>query len=235
MIQIAIVEDDAAERQRIGQCLSYLEQTENLHFNITEFSTGTAFIGNYRPDYDIVFMDIDLPGMDGMETAKELRKMDPRVILIFVTNMAQYAIQGYEVDAMDFILKPINKYSFAMKVKRAAARTTRRADDYVTLRTERESRNVRLAAIKYLEVTGHYVVFHTTEGNFTEYTTLKEAYGRINREFFVHCSRSFLVNLQYVESVNKDTVTVGGEELNISRPQRRSFLAAMSEYMGGRR
>ena len=71
--------------------------------------------------FDIVLMDIDMPGMNGMETARALRKVDAAVILIFVTNMAQFAISGYEVDATDFILKPVNKYSFAIKIPVIAA------------------------------------------------------------------------------------------------------------------
>ena len=104
MIKVAIVEDDQDERTRIRECLSYYAGSEGLNFDVAEFSTGNAFIGNYRPQYDIVFMDIEMPGMDGMETAEAMRKMDLSVLLIFVTNMAQYAISGYSVEALDFVV-----------------------------------------------------------------------------------------------------------------------------------
>lgn len=234
MIQVAIVEDEAESRARIKECLAFLEETENMAFSVSEFSTGTAFLGSYSQDYDIVFMDIEMPGMDGMECARALRKMDTSVVLIFVTNLAQFAITGYEVEALDFILKPINKYSFAMKVKRAVARTSKRHDEFIAVKTEGETRSVRIASIKYLEVTGHYVVYHTTEGDITEYITLKDVYGKINRSYFVYASRSFLVNLRYVTAVNRETVSLGEDEVLISRPQRRAFLAAVSDYMGGR-
>lgn len=228
------MEDEAESRARIKECLAFLEETENMAFSVSEFSTGTAFLGSYSQDYDIVFMDIEMPGMDGMECARALRKMDTSVVLIFVTNLAQFAITGYEVEALDFILKPINKYSFAMKVKRAVARTSKRHDEFIAVKTEGETRSVRIASIKYLEVTGHYVVYHTTEGDVTEYITLKDVYGKINRSYFVYASRSFLVNLRYVTAVNRETVSLGEDEVLISRPQRRAFLAAVSDYMGGR-
>ena len=235
MIRVAVVENDAPERAKIHECLSYLEQTEHIAFQITEFSSGTAFIGAYEPVYDIVFMDIEMPGMDGMETARELRKTDPAVILIFVTNMAQYAIAGYEVDALDFILKPINKYSFAIKVKRAVSRIPKKTEDFISVKTEGEFKNVQVAAVRFLDIDGHYVVYHLTDEELREYTTLKEACGKLKRSFFVFANRSCLVNLFFVTSVSKDSVMLGSDRIDISRPQRKTFLNAVSEFMGGGR
>ena len=235
LIRVAIVEDDGAERERLRACLRWLEESEGLRFHVTEFSSGTAFIGSFEPGYDLVFMDIEMPGMDGMETARALRKMDASVLLIFVTNMAQYAIAGYEVDALDFILKPVNRYSFAIKMKRAAARIPKRIEEYVTVKTEGELRQLPIASVRWLDIDGHYVVYHTADGDFEEYGTLKEAYGKLNRPSFVFVNRSCLVNLYHVSAVSKNSVTVGDRQLDISRPQRKSFLAAMSDFMGGRR
>ncbi|MBP5248965.1 MAG: response regulator transcription factor [Lachnospiraceae bacterium] len=233
MIQIAIVEDDPAERARIRSCLEFFEKTEDVSFHITEFPTGTAFLGNYRSEFDIVFMDIQMPGMDGMETARALREIDPSVILIFVTNMPQYAVLGYEVSALDFVLKPINKYSFALKVKRAVSRTTKRKDEYIPVKTEGEITSIRIASIRYVDMEDRHVVYHMTEGNYAEAVTLKQACAKINRDYFVYCNRSFLVNLRYVSSVNREIVTVGKDELIISRPQRKAFLSALSDFIGG--
>lgn len=235
MIRAAIVEDDPRERERLRSCLRELEQSEGLRIHVSEFPTGTAFLGSYTPDFDIVFMDIEMPGMNGMETARAVRQTDESVLLIFVTNMAQYAIAGYEVDAMDFILKPVNKYSFALKMKRALARIPRRTDEYISVRHERELRQLAVSSIQYVDIDGHYVVYHTAEGSCREYGTLKEAYGKLNRTCFAFVNRSCLVNLYHVSAVGKNTATVGGDQLDISRPQKKSFLAAMSDFMGGRR
>ena len=235
MIRAVIVENDADERLRIRECLSWLEQTENTSFQITEFPSGTAFIGAYEPEYDIVFMDIEMPGMNGLEAARELRKIDPAVILIFVTNMAQYAIAGYEVEALDFILKPINKYSFAIKVKRAVSRVPKKTEDYIFVKTDGEKRQIPISSVRYLDMDGHYVIYHTKEGDLKEYATLKEACGKLQRSFFVFANRSCLVNLFYVTSVSRDSVMLGNDRIDISRPQKKVFLNAVSEFMGGGR
>ena len=101
MIRVAIVEDDAAEREKIQGYLNELSRQEQIQFEIAPYPSGLNFIMGEMKGFDIVLMDIDMPGVNGMETAQALRKVDPTVILIFVTNMAQYAISGYEVDATE--------------------------------------------------------------------------------------------------------------------------------------
>lgn len=233
MINVAIVDDEKDIRDNLIDCFSFVSKELNLEFNITQFESGLSFLEDYKSAYDIVLMDIDMPGIDGMETARQLRKVDPVVVLIFVTNMAQYAISGYEVDALDFILKPVNKYSFGIKLKRAISRIPSKNDDFITIKLEKEIIKIKISSIKFLEVNKHYVIFHTNEGDYMEYTTLKDATLRINKDYFILANRSFLINPNYVTAVSKDTVTIGTIKIDISRPQRKTFLSAMSKYLGG--
>ncbi len=234
MIRVAIVEDDVAEREKIQGYLHDFSLQEQVPFEIDPYPSGLNFIMGEMQGYDIVLMDIDMPGMNGMETAQALRRVDPAVILIFVTNMAQYAISGYEVDATDFILKPVNKYSFIIKLKRAVSRTAKKNDDVIRIKQEGTLHLVSLSSIKYLEVTGHYVIYHTAQGDFTEYTTLKEARKKINRPYFSQCNQSFLVNLRYLEAVSRETATVAGTEISISRKMRPDFLNTVTDFLGGK-
>ncbi|MBQ7324097.1 MAG: response regulator transcription factor [Clostridia bacterium] len=234
MISIAIVEDNEKERRFIRSCLEEIAKQEGISLHVEEFPSGTAFLGNYQPFYDIVLMDIEMPIMNGMETARMLRKIDEAVLLLFVTNMSQYAVQGYDVDALDFIVKPINPYSFAIKLKRALARTVKQADDVIPIYTEGEMHMVKASAIRYLEVSGHYVIYHTTTGVYSEYSTLKNVEKKINKPHFVRCNRCYLVNLRYVTAIKKELVYLGKEELLISRPQKKLFLESYVEYLGGR-
>ena len=168
MLHVAIVEDEESERAHLKNCLRYLGEKEQIAFQVSEFPSGMAFLGDYKPIYDIVLMDIEMPGMNGLETARALRQMDMSVILVFVTNMAQYAVNGYE---------------FAMKMTRAVSRTTKRQDESIRIKGAGGFYVLRVASIKYLEVLEHYVTYHTTEGDFTEYITLKDAEKKLSKPF----------------------------------------------------
>ena len=233
MIRIAIVEDERRERAHLRDCLAYMAEKEQLEFDIVEFGSGEEFLGGYQPVYDIVLMDIELPGINGMETAKALRRLDSFVLLVFVTNMVQYAVSGYEVDALNYILKPVNRFDFALKMNKAISRTAKRTEKSVQMRAGKDLYMLPVAAIRYLEVDGHYIVYHTTEGDYSEYITLKEAEKKLDKPYFVRCNRCYLVNLKYVAAVRDDVVQVGRDELLISRPQKKAFLNALAVFIGG--
>ena len=233
MIRIAIVEDEPTERDRIKVYLEEIAQEDQTQFDIEQYSSGMAFVMRGMEDYDLVLMDIDMPNLNGIETAKALRKVDQSATLIFVTNMAQYAISGYEVNAVDFILKPVNRYSFAIKIKRAISRTAKKNDNAIQIKMDGTIFLVHMYQIMYLEVDGHYVIFHTTQGDYKEYTTLKLAQKRINSSHFVQCNQSFLINMKYIESVSRESVTVGGTVIYISRKMKTEFMNAVLDFLGG--
>ena len=104
MIRIAIVEDEQLFREKILRYLHRYEEKNKQSFSIKTFENGMQFLTDYRPEYDIIFMDIEMPYLSGMETAKRIRKVDSRTAIAFITNMANYAVQGYEVEAIDFIV-----------------------------------------------------------------------------------------------------------------------------------
>ena len=182
--------------------------------------------------YDIVFMDIVLPDMDGMTAAKKLRESDKSVVLIFVTNMSQYAINGYEVGAADFIVKPFEYEHFAIKMQRIIGRLNIH-DVILPVKTADAVISVAASDLKYVEVRGHELIYHTTHGNYSSYGSLSKVEHRLEEMSFVRCNSYYLVNPRYVESINNNAAVVGGDTLNISYAKRKSFRKAVVEYLGG--
>ena len=116
---------------------------------------------------DLILMDIEMPLMDGMTAAKCIRELDQSVIIIFITNMAKYAIKGYAVDALDYVLKPVPYFAFSQQLLKALARLEKRAKHYLTVPVEGGLRRLDTASIYYLESEGHRVLFYTDEGDFS--------------------------------------------------------------------
>ena len=107
-MKIAVVEDEREYREVLKEYLSRYEEQKNLTFEVIEFTNAISFLENYAPVYDVVFMDIRMKYMDGMTAAHKLREADPNAVLVFVTSLTQYAVEGYSVDATDYIVKPVS-------------------------------------------------------------------------------------------------------------------------------
>lgn len=230
---VAIVEDSPAEAELLRSYFARFTREHGVDFTLTCFASGEEFLNKYRPAYDLVLMDIGLPGHNGMETAAALRERDRSVTLIFVTNMAQFAVKGYEVDAFDFVVKPVGYSNFALKLQRALNKLDTRRDSEVLVTLSDSMVRLSASQIKYIEISGHRMVYHTTDGELYAYGNLKEVEATLGGGMFARCNNCYLVNLNYVRAVQGHTVTVGSDELQISRPRRKAFIQALNDYLGG--
>lgn len=155
------------------------------------------------------------------------------MVLVFVTNMAQYAIRGYEVDALDFVLKPVNYYQFRVKLERAIRRAERRGHAQVTIQTGGELRVLNTDEICYLETHNRMLYYHTADEVLPVRDSMRSAEQRLTPFHFVRCNQCYLVNLKHIKAVQDEFVVVGKERLAISRRQRTAFMAAVASYVGG--
>jgi DNA-binding LytR/AlgR family response regulator len=233
MYRIAVVEDD---RNFVEELKNYLEQyakEEGQEFEVSVFYDGAEILENYAPKYDLILLDIEMPKVNGMDAAEKIREMDENVVLMFITNMAQYAIRGYSVGALDFVMKPITYYTFSMKIRRAMKRVQKRELPSLLLTLPEGVRKVEVRQIYYVEVQNHMLHYHTDEGEFILRGSLQSAENTLPAKVFAKCNHWYLVNLMHVMEVRKNTAVVGGFELEISRRNRPGFLKALAEYMGG--
>ena len=159
--------------------------------------------------------------------------MDSDVVLMFVTNMAQYAINGYAVGALDFVLKPVNYYTFTVRFARAIQRARQRENGQILLTLPDCVRRLDTQQIYYVEVQNRMLHYHTELGEFVLRGTMQSAEKELSRYHFVRCNHWYLVNLSHVAEVRRDMVVVAGTELEISRRNRTAFLTALTEYVGG--
>ena len=233
MIRIALVEDEAEVRAQLQGYVQRHTRQYGTEFVVTEFADGMELLDDYRPVYDVLFLDVEMKHLDGMETARRVRELDKDVIIVFITNMAQYAIGGYAVGALDYVLKPVPYFAFSQQLLKAVSRLEKRAKHYLTVPVEGGLRRLDTASIYYLESEGHRVNFYTDEGDFSAPGALKTFEEKLADCPFARCNSGYLVNLAQVRELRQSTVQVGPCELQVSRPKRKAFLAALTDYIGG--
>ncbi len=219
MIRVAIVEDDAEVQGVLQEYVRRYTRQYGTEFEVTVFADGVDILEDYRAVYDIIFLDVEMKHLDGMTTAERIRQMDADVILIFITNMAQYAIRGYSVGALDYVLKPVPYFAFSQQLLKAVARLEKRAKHYLTVPVEGGLRRLDTASIYYLESEGHRVHFYTDEGDFSAPGALKAFEEKLADCPFARCNSGYLVNLAQVRELRQSTVQVGPCELQVSRPK----------------
>lgn len=212
----------------------YREENPSFEYVLKTYDRGISLIEDYKRDADLIFLDIKLPDMLGIDVARSIRKKDENVMIIFVTNLAQYAVDGYSVNAFDYILKPLRYVSFEAKLTRAL-RTLSHRDRGVVLDLKNKESAYRVSSdsIVYIESIGHDIYFHVGSDVIRQWGTLGKYEEMLRSEGFARCNTSYLINLKYVSTIKKDVVAVGDTDVPISRNKRKDFLAALAQYKGG--
>ena len=233
MIRIGIAEDDQFYIEQIQSYLNqYMKETGET-FSVRVFRDGLQLVFDYKPEFDILLLDVQMPKMDGITAAKRIRKVDREVAILFITNMAQYAINGYEVRARSYILKPINYYGFYLELQEAIASLKRRDVKSLLLTTEDGMVKVPVGKVLYVENQKHDLYIHTVDQVIRMRSAMKDMEERLAGCFFARSSVSYLVNLAHVSGISGDMVLIEGEKLPISRQKRKEFIAALTAYIGG--
>lgn len=232
---IAIVEDENDAAETLTKMINkYQADGGGDSFRITRYANALTFLMEDCLKFDIIFLDIQLPDINGLETARKIREKDEDIIIVFVTNMAQYAVESYEVHAYDFILKPVKYGHFLMKFKRVLKALEHKCnDDMITLSTRFEKKRVRILDIIFVEVINHDLFFHLSNDEFRITGTMNEIEKQLAPYHFVRLSVGYLANLKYVTAVRGEYAVVGGQELRISRSRRQAFMTTFAKYAGG--
>lgn len=232
-MKVAVLDDMPDDAARIAEYLKRYQTERDLPIQVSVYHSGVEFLERFDGSYDVIFLDIEMPGCDGLEVAHEIRAKDAAVGLIFITNMAQYAIRGYEVSAIDFMVKPVSYYNFSEKLEKAIHFVQSRASRDFLLADEEGMIRVSGSDILYVEKSKDYLVYHTTRGQFRQRGTAKALKEQLQGLPFAECTAGCLVNLDRVTRVDRETVCLEQIRLPLSRRMKKSFTQSYIDFIGG--
>lgn len=224
MWNVAIVEDEENMSKELVSYFTRFGKENSEAFSFSLFENAEAFLNSYKKQYSLVLMDINLPGINGMECIKRLREIDDTVLVIFVTNLSQFAVDGYEVKAFDFVVKPISYSNFVLKMKRAISHLSSLKNYELVVSSKERKHIININQLVYIEIRNHTITYHTLNEEITGSGTLKSLYTNLQKHHFAFCNQCYLVNLAFVKSIDGEYLVMNGERIRIASSRKRAFM-----------
>lgn len=233
MQYIAIVEDEDSAADILHGYIDKFSAETGRQFHIERFRDAVDFLTGYTAKYAVVFMDIQMPNRDGMSASVELRKIDKIVSIIFITNLIQYAQKGYEVDAVAYILKPVQYYDFVLKFRKALDIYAVNEKKNLVLNTAEGMCSISTDKLMYVEIIRHRLYYHLVDGVVERTGVLSKVEEELKQFGFLRCNQCYIVNPKFICGVKGAQVQVGSEMLSISRPRKKTFLSELANWYAG--
>lgn len=234
VIKIAICDDQKYFVDSIEKLLKVYEEKNQQDFIIKKYTKPLCLMEALKEEFQIFFIDIEMPAMDGMELVDIIRKHDENSIILFVTSHSEFVTVGYEYEVQNFITKPITQTQINLEMNRALRKLNTYQKRYIIIKNEKGYFKVFLSDIEYIETVRRKVLFHL-KNNGQEYGCfkIKDLEERLEKYHFVRCHNGIIVNIDFVQSIHDFTVTLySGEQIFIPRSRKQKLLKKMTERGG---
>jgi DNA-binding LytR/AlgR family response regulator len=233
MLRIAIVEDEKVQAELLETMVSEWAVTESLFVHVKKYTSAESFLFSIDDEvaFDILLLDIQMENMNGVELAKRLRKLKYEVIIIFITAIIDYVFEGYEVNALHYILKPINKQTLFNTLYKANKK--HKTSEFLLVTTKDKNIKIDMLEILYIEASIHDVIIHTLDDDYTVRMKFTDIKNKLD-DRFIATHRSFMVNLAYIKHITRtDAVLDNGDKIPLSRRLYQSVCKTFIEYHKG--
>lgn len=231
MVSIAVCDDELLECLKISARIRSLMEEMGIACCVEQFGSGEELL-RAQERFDIIFLDILMEGMDGMETAKRCRELAFEKTLIFITSSRSYVWDAYDVEAFHYLVKPVDDEKLKAVLRRAAKKEQCAGRDYIVVSRERQRRKIFLDSVWYFEIKGRQIDVHQENEVFTYYEQIGLLEKQLEGKGFFRCHKSYLINLKHVEVYNRqEAILENGERIIIARRRYEAFCQAILASM----
>ena len=231
MLSVAVCDDEVIECCNMARKIKDILEEMKIPCIIRQFQSGRELL-QAMESFDIVFLDIMMQDTDGMKTAKMFRERENEKILIFVSSSREYVFEAYDVEAFQYLLKPVDDRKLKRVLQKAVLKTESRSQEYIIVSRERQRKKLFLDDIYYFEIRGRVVDAHGAEGIFTYYEQIGELESKLRDKGFFRCHKSYLINLKYVDGYNRqEAILENGEAIVIAKRRYDKFCQEVFKVM----
>lgn len=231
---VAVCDDEKAFLEEIRQLLNRYKSEEKKEFSVIEFSSGYEFLQRFKSEQnvDVVILDIMMGAINGVDVAKEIRRIDENVKIIFLTSAFKYALEGYKVNAIRYILKPISYEKIRRELKYVLDLVEKEDNEFIYEKTDAGFNKIYLKDIVYIETSGRNTMIHTLKQDIISYRSMKDHERKVGTDFF-RCHMSYIVNMNFVKTVKQlDIFLTNGSLIPVSKYRRKEFIEKLSNHLG---
>ncbi|MCM1541111.1 MAG: LytTR family DNA-binding domain-containing protein [Blautia sp.] len=231
MLSIAVCDDEVIECCNMARKIKDILEEMKISCIVRQFSNGRELLQALE-SFDIVFLDILMPGLDGMKTAQIFRRKASDKMIIFVSSSREYVFEAYDVEAFQYLLKPVDDRKLKNVLQKAIRKTETRSREFIIVSRERQKKKLFLDDIYYFEIKGRIVDIHGLEGIFAYYGQLGELEDKLRDNGFFRCHKSYLINLKHVDGYNRQEVILeNGERIMIAKRRYDQFVQEVLKVM----
>lgn len=231
MLSIAVCDDEIQECCRIADRIREVLEEMKISCTIRQYNSGRELL-RAQEDFDIIFLDIIMRDLDGIQTAQLVRGKAYDRILIFLSSSRDYVFDAYDVEAFQYLLKPLDGHKLRKVLEAAVRKTQKQSREFILVSKGRQTRKLFLDDISYFEIRGRVIEVHGREGIFTYYEQIGILEKNLQGKGFFRCHKSYLINLKHVDSYNRQEVILDqGERVVVAKRRYDQFCMEILEYM----
>ncbi|MEG1131517.1 MAG: LytTR family DNA-binding domain-containing protein [Romboutsia sp.] len=232
MLKIALCEDEQSQRKTIKNYINEIFKKDGKNYELIEFENGESLLKEYPKGVDILFLDIQMGNLNGMDTARKIREFDEKVEIIFITGVWEYVQEGYEVRAYRYLIKPVDFENFAKQFKLCTSYIEKQKNSSILATYKGESNKIPVNSIVYIETDNRNTIIHTMDKSYKSNMGISKLEKDLEDENFLRCHNSFLINLQYISKIGQNSVNLSKFEVLVSRHKMKDLKLKFTNLLG---